>query len=106
MLTTERRIMKSLLDATHHLPSTVTERDSRFVLDRTTAVMTALLGAEEPINKSQRFYDQANRTIDELKGFILHRYKEDWTPHSTFSYEKDRLSNSAESKRKRRTKQA
>lgn len=91
MLTIERRILRSLQNATHHLPDHATEQDNRFVLNATSIVMDALLAAEEPMNKSQRFYDLATRTIDDLRAFILHRNKERWSSQSTYSYDKHRL---------------
>lgn len=37
---------------TEELPDTMTDKDSRFVIEATYAVITALLDAEEPINKT------------------------------------------------------
>jgi hypothetical protein len=91
MLTIERRILKSLQNETHHLPDNATEQDNRFVLNATSIVMAALIAAEEPMNKSQRFYDQATRTIDDLRAFILHRHKERWSSQSMYPYDKHRL---------------
>jgi hypothetical protein len=37
---------------TEELPDTLIDKDSRFVIEATYAVITALLDAEEPINKT------------------------------------------------------
>lgn len=95
MLTTERRIMRSLMNATRYLPDNATEQDALFVLDSTNAVLAALMGAEEPMNKSHRFYDQATRTIEELRAFVLHRHKERWNSVSTYPYDEHRLNDQA-----------
>lgn len=70
----ERRILKSLQHVTKRLPSTLTPKDSRFVIDAINDAMEALIAAEEPINKTRRCYDQAERITEDLDAFV--QYKE------------------------------
>lgn len=86
MLITERQILRNLRRVTSELPKCISEKDSRFVIEATNAVVGTLIDAEEPINKKHRYHERAKRIAEELKTFIWHRSKEQWSINSTYTY--------------------
>jgi nicotinamidase-related amidase len=69
-----------------HLPDILSTNDSRYILDNTSAVIEALIAAEEPINNTQYFHDQAQHIAQGLQAFIQLRHKEKWSDLSTHPY--------------------
>lgn len=99
MLTTERHILKSLKIASDKLPEFATDIDHRFVIEATSAAMTALIEAEEPINKTHQYHAQARRITDDLEAFIQHRQKENWSANTTYVYDSYRVYGTKKKKR-------
>jgi hypothetical protein len=58
---------------TEELLDTMTDKDSRFVIEATYAVITALLDAEEPINKTHLYHKRARRIMKDLEAFTRQR---------------------------------
>lgn len=100
MTITERHIFRILRRVTHELPENRTERDSRFVIKATNAVVGTLLDAEEPINKTHRYHERAKRIAAELETFIQHRNQEQWRAESTYAYPTYRFYEATENQRK------
>lgn len=86
MQMTERQILKSVMSVTEKIPTTLSVRDSQFVLDATNAVIHNLFDAEEPMNKPQRHYEEAKRITNNLQSFIQHRELEQWGNDSSYPY--------------------
>ncbi|MCC2252164.1 hypothetical protein JUJ52_19730 [Virgibacillus sp. AGTR] len=80
MLTTERHILKSLQHVTSELPDLINKKDSHFVIEATNAVITALLDAEEPINKTHRYHERAKHITEDLQTFIQYRARNNGVP--------------------------
>jgi hypothetical protein len=83
---TERQILRSVMGVTEEIPATITQRDSQFVIDATSAVIHNLFDAEEPMNKAPRYYEKARRIANELQSFVQHRQKEQWGSDSSYPY--------------------
>ena len=101
MLITERQILRNLRRVTSELPECISEKDSRFIIEATNAVVRTLIDAEEPINKTHRYHERARRIAAELQSFIQHRNKEQWSTNSTYTYPSYRLYEITENRIKR-----
>lgn len=87
MLTTERQILKTLQRAQSQLPDSLSKQDGLAVIQTSNAAIAALIEAEEPINKTQRYHDRAKHHANRLLDFIDHRQSEQWCEPSTYPYE-------------------
>ncbi|WP_078598455.1 hypothetical protein [Evansella clarkii] len=86
MLTTERHTLKSLQKMIDGLPDNLTDRDNRFIIVATNGAISALIDAEEPINKTHRYHEEAKRIIKDLQAFMEYRHQEKWTADTTYAY--------------------
>lgn len=79
MNTTERQLVRALLNTTRRLPDHATLEDNGTVAEVATTVLDQLALAEEPFTKDYKCYDQAERAIARLDQYVTRREQENWT---------------------------
>lgn len=77
MLIEERAIFRALSKILKQVPDTITSQDARFLLLATDAVISTVLQAEEPFNKTAKYHQQANDMLEQLELFLVQRNHED-----------------------------
>lgn len=80
----ELHILRSLRGALDGLPDNASERDSRFAVEASNAAITAMIHAEEPVNKTETYQGKAQRIAESLQAFIEHRNAEQWSEDTTY----------------------
>lgn len=79
MNTTERQLVRALLNTTRRVPDHATPEDNGTVADVATTVLDQLALAEEPFMKDYKCYNQAEQAIARLDQYVTRREQENWT---------------------------